>query len=107
MTEDFITRYRLFDWDAAAWLIRQQKLTEAWAGVLEDWESTRGLILTKGKPVLGPGCKARLSSHWGILVISGDVEMERHSHCWVWEDVAGWSKGDVWPATALAILKTD
>jgi hypothetical protein len=92
----------VFDWDRAAWLIREFKATYASAGLAGDWEYTGGPILEDGRPVDPEYTSAWLVSNWEEpqLLLEGEA-----IPCWRLLDHApDWDEGTYWPDSARAIL---
>jgi hypothetical protein len=95
----------VFDWDRAAWLIREFKATHATAGLAGNWECTSGPILEDGKPVDPEFTSFWLASDWAEphLVLEGEM-----IPCWrLAYHAPGWDESTYWPKSALAILEGD
>lgn len=92
---------RVFDWDRAAELIRDQRPTTASAGLSGDWEYTGGPIWRDGAPVPEDDTYTYLASNWATpeLDLDGDVQ-----DCWRWAEGSGWDAGTYWPESALLIV---
>lgn len=90
---------RVFDWDKAATYIKTEGITEAYAGLEEDWEWTAGKILTNGEPIFDE--YTFLASTWATPVLytpNGAVE------CWSYESECPFESDSKWPQSALDIL---
>lgn len=95
-------KMKVFDWDAAARLIKHRGATEAAAGLIEDWGWTGGDILRDGKPVAKEEAHVYLCSLWATptLRLCGETIA-----CWRWlTDLPGLGEDAYWPDSALAIL---
>ena len=91
---------KVFDWDKAAELIIKYDLTDADAGLKEDWCFTGGNILTDGN--LNINSYTYLASTWATPVLWTDDAIYE---CWVWEDETDWDRDTKWPQSAIEILK--
>lgn len=91
-------KFREFDWDKAARLIRERKPVKAEAGLYEDMEWTGGTIYSKGQIVPENETYVYLASNWAtpILVLDGHVV-----DCWRYGDRAH----NYWPESARRILE--
>jgi hypothetical protein len=100
------SRVRVFDWDKAAGIIANGRVTEAAAGLQDDWEWTGGAILRECQPVPADDTYTYLASNWAIPELrlestpDGDITLP----CWLWADETGWDAHTYWPDSALAIL---
>lgn len=99
-------KYRVFDWDKAAQLIRDCKPKSADAGLAGDWSATSGTIYRHGAPLTGDSADfMHLASIWAtpVLLLDG-----REIECWCYEDDAppGWDCDTIWPESALTILRS-
>lgn len=88
---------RVFDWDKAARLIKENKPFEARAGLSGDWEWTGGTIYRDGKTV---DEYTYLSSNWATPELELDGKVV---DCFTTED-SGWDAHTKWPESALKIL---
>ena len=93
-------KLKVFDWDKAAELIIKHKLTDADAGLVEDWTCTGGNILTDGN--LNIDSYTYLASTWATPVLWADDAIYE---CWIWEDETDWDSHTKWPQSAIEILK--
>ena len=93
-------RLKVFDWNKAAQLIVKHKLTDADAGLKEDWTFTGGNILTDGN--LNINSYTFLASTWATPVLWTDEEIYE---CWAWGDETDWDSDTKWPQSAIEILK--
>jgi len=94
---------RVFDWNKAAEIIRNQQARHAGAGLSGDWGLTGGDIFRDGKPVPKEDTYVYLSSNWATPELEVDGET---IDCWVYEtDELGWDAHTYWPPSALAILE--
>ena len=91
---------KVFDWNKAAELIIKYNLTDADAGLIEDWGYTGGNILTDGN--LNINSYTYLESTWATPVLWTDDAIYE---CWVWEDETDWDSNTKWPQSAIEILK--
>ena len=92
----------VFDWDRAAYLIREFKAIHASAGLAGDWEYTGGPILEDGHPVEQEYTSVWLVSSWAEpqLLLDGEI-----MPCWKLMDHAPeWDENTYWPDSARAIL---
>lgn len=90
----------VFDWDAAARIIKERGAERASAGLCGDWEWTGGEILRDGKPYMDGG--TFLVSTWATPEIEIDGET---IDCFrMMSDAPGWESDTVWPQSALDIL---
>jgi hypothetical protein len=96
---------RVFDWHAAARLIRDRKPSVASAGLGPDWEYTGVTIFQGGEPVTDE-YGGYLMSTWATPEIDLDGEV---LDCWVLQSEAPepWDANTRWPESALAILRGD
>lgn len=98
---------KVFDWDKAAQLIKDNQPKVAGAGLSGDWEWTGGDIYRNGAPVNRSDTYVYLSSTWATPELSMDYDVV---DCWIWESEAQRRWGDVyfaaiyWPDSALNIL---
>ena len=93
-------KMKVFDWNKAAKLIVKYNLTEADAGLIEDWFWTGGNILTNGN--LNINSYTYLASTWATPVLWTDEEIY---DCWIWEDETDWDSDTKWPQSAIEILR--
>lgn len=93
-------KLKVFDWNKAAELIVKYNLTDADAGLKEDWGFTGGNILTDGN--LNINSYTYLASTWATPVLLTDEEVY---DCWIWEDETDWDSDTKWPQSAIEILK--
>lgn len=90
---------KVFDWDAAATYIKMNNVTNAMAGLQEDWVCTAGHIFIDGKPDMED--YTFLASTWATPVLTiGETDIE----CWRYEDQCEWDSHTKWPQSALDIL---
>ena len=107
--------YRVFDWDKAARIIREQGLQEAGAGLAADWRSTGGIILENGLPVKEEDTYTYLASSGATPVLRRNTELGYEDiPCFlVPEELEdndhrkSWGPSTYWPDSALAIIKAD
>ena len=93
----------VFDWDKAARLIREQRPSNASAGLRGDWEYTGGPIYKNGSPVLDEDTYTYLASTWAVPEL--DMDGERID-CYRMEDeTPGWGSSTYWPESARKILE--
>lgn len=91
----------VFDWDKAAYLIKELKPNNVSAGLRGDWEYTGGCIFSDGKPVPREDTYVYLASTWAIPEIEIDVSV---FPCWKYAEGTGWDADTYWPKSALSIL---
>lgn len=91
---------RVFDWEKAARILKDSKVKQAEAGLIEDWCETVGTILKDGKPVTESN--AFLASRWATPVLAiGDTLID----CYRMEgDAPGWGAETLWPKEARDIF---
>lgn len=90
---------KVFDWDKAAHLIRENQPKEAGAGLSGDWEYTGGTIYRDGQIVTDD--YTFLVSTWA----TPELEMDGDKvDCWKWMSDSGWNAQTKWPESARAIL---
>ena len=92
-------RMRVFDWDKAAQLIKDNSPHKASAGLSEDWEWTGGTIYESGHHVNDD--YTYLASTWATPEINIDGEIHE---CWKWMDETKWDAHTKWPPSSLKIL---
>lgn len=93
---------KVFDWDKAATLIKENKPQRAEAGLAGDWEYTGGVIYENGYPVPGEDTYVYLASTWATpqLELDGCVQ-----NCYkMASEVPDWNENTYWPVSALEIL---
>jgi hypothetical protein len=96
---------KVFDWEQAARIIRDEKPQTASAGLADDWEWTGGDIYRGGQPVPQEDTYTFLASTWATpeLDVDGDVRP-----CWRLQSATpGWDSKTYWPPEALAVLHGD
>lgn len=94
--------HKVFDWDKAATLIKENKPDEAAAGLAGDWGATGGTIYRDGKPVPEEESYTFLSSCWATPEL--DMDCLRQDCYRMQSEVPDWDSGTYWPESALAIL---
>jgi hypothetical protein len=94
---------RVFDWVAAAKIIKEKNPEIAEAGLQGDFEYTSGTIYEDGKVIRSESCY--LSSNWAtpILVINEDEVYE----CFIMEEQTEYNQNTMWPEEALAIIESE
>lgn len=93
-------RMKVFDWNKAAIIIREEHIKNADAGLFEDFEWTGGQILEEGHPLVGE--YTYLASTWATpVLIDEDGYVYR---CWTWEDQCEWDAKTQWPTSAVLLL---
>lgn len=93
-------RFRVFDWNKAAEIIRDKQPKSAEAGLTGDWDWTGGVIYRDGKPVSDE--YTFLGSTWAepkLIVDEEDIP------CWVYADECDFDENTKWPESALNKLK--
>ncbi len=94
-------KVKVFDWDKAAQILRDEGYQNAEAGLQSDLEWTGGAILTNGRPNFES--YTYLASVWAtpVLIVNGE-EIE----CWRFEeDSPKWDSSTKWPDSALFIFR--
>lgn len=99
-----LSHFKVFDWQRAVQILKENKIQNAWAGMEEDWEDTFAQILEDGKPVI-----EGLNSHNLYLVsIHATPVLTTDSlgiiECYRKGDQVSkeWIKESTWPEVALA-----
>ncbi len=94
-------KQKIFDWNKAAQLIKDRKVSFASVGLQSDWEWTRDTIFEDGKPKLD--ASPYLSSNWATPELDLDGEIVS---CYLLEDnnPNNWNQHTIWPQSALDIL---
>jgi hypothetical protein len=92
---------KVFDWNKAAEIIKNEKPSAVAAGLSEDWEWTGGDIYKDGRPVPKDETYTYLASVWATpeIDVDGDVRP-----CFVMADETEWNSDTYWPQSALDIL---
>lgn len=93
---------KVFDWNKAARLIRENDIVNAYAGLAEDWNDTSGQILEHGLVIRSD--YTYLASTWATPVIY-DSDKQKEYPCYVMEHETRWNESTKWPASAVKILK--
>ena len=95
---------KVFDWDKAARIIKEQGITEADAGLSEDFGNTGGTILENGKPIIES--YTYLASTWAtpVLVTSDLDDGLTEIPCYIMQSQTEWNAKTKWPQSALNIL---
>lgn len=93
---------KVFDWDKAARLIKQNKPSVVEAFLAGDEGYTGGKIFLNGKPVPHEDTYTYLASLWATPKMRMDgVEIE----CWILKSESpDWDSDTYWPESALKIL---
>jgi len=102
-------RYRVFDWNKAARLIRGKWFKKGLivvAGLSGD-DATYGTIYKDGKPTTKEDFWGYLLSNWATPIIS--INSGKEIECWIYADEApkedDWQDNDAfWPKSAIKIL---
>ena len=93
---------KVFDWDKAAKIIKEEQPESAYAGLAEDWEWTSGIIYENSKPIKNK--YTYLASRWATpVLILDDKEIE----CYQPDEYHGWNADTKWPESALKILSEE
>lgn len=96
-------KVRVFDWIAAANIIKHQKPQHVYAGLAGDWENTSDVIWTAENGIPTSRGDTYLSSVWAAPEICIDGEFEE---CWIYEDESpGWEAQTFWPDEARHIIE--
>lgn len=91
---------KVFDWDRAAQLIKENGYKDASAGLQSDWEYTGGDIFINGKPDMKS--YTYLASTWATPEIEIDGEVY---DCYKMKSqTLNWDAHTKWPESALNIL---
>lgn len=93
---------KVFDWAKAARIIKEQNITDAYAGLAEDWGWTSGIIFQDGKVVPQNKTYTYLASTWATpqLLIN-----HKHINCYIISSDTKWNAQTYWPKEALEILQ--
>jgi len=93
-------RPRVFDWNKAAEIIRDQEPKFAEAGLGGDWVWTGGIIFNAGHIVTDR--YTYLKSNWAEpqIMLDGKDPIP----CWVYADTVSWDADTKWPDSAKDIL---
>lgn len=93
-------KMKVFDWDKAAKIIKENNPKLAEAGLEGDWGYTGGVIYEDGETV---DVYTYLMSTWATpaLILDGQNSFE----CWLWEDETEYNAYTKWPESAVQILK--
>lgn len=91
----------VFDWITAAKIIKQERPSQAWAGLEDDWENTGGLIYTRDGIPDRSETHTYLSSFWAEPQLNIDG---RITPCWLWQADTEWDHNTYWPQIALDIV---
>ena len=85
---------RVFDWAKAAELIKIHNITDAKAGLKEDWTYTSGDILINGKRPNKNDVYLFLGSEWATPILM-DMGTHKEYECWRYEETGKFE--DWWP----------
>lgn len=93
-------RHKVFDWELAAKLIKDQKPSQAGAGLAGDWGWTGGTIYRAGA-IVDDEYTYLMSNH-----ATPELEMDGETvDCFRYQDeTPGWGSDTKWPPEARAIL---
>ena len=98
--------HKVFDWNRAAYLIRESGVSDAYAGLSEDWEWTGDCIFRDGEPVPEDEAMTFLSSNWAtpeLVIGNGET-----TDCYLMQSqLPDWDAETYWPQSALDILNYD
>ena len=94
---------KVFDWDKAAFILKEDNAINARAGLTEDWEWTGGYILFDSKPITDD--YTYLASTWATPVLI--IDLKNPIECWRWEDECEWDEYTKWPLSSLRIFKSE
>ena len=92
---------KVFDWDLAVKIIKDNNIKNATAGLATDMEYTSDAILKDGKP-----CEdifAYLSSTWATPILLDNDTYEEYD-CFIMEGETEYDSDTVWPDSALKLL---
>lgn len=93
---------KVFDWDKAATMIKEEEAINASAGLQGDWEWTGGEILVDGK--IPEHSYTYLASTWATPELSIDGNFYA---CYKMQsEVPNWDASTFWPDSARKILKS-
>ena len=99
---------KVFDWNKAARIIREEGYEYVLAGLEEDWWSTAGRIVVDGEPFTED--YTYLMSFWATPVIvtptDDDEDEENIIPCWCYKTECEWDAYTQWPDSALQILNS-
>lgn len=88
-------KYRVFDWDKAAKILKENNVKNAEAGLSGDWDYTSGTILEDGK--IPTKTSTYLASNWAIPQLQYD---DKIIDCFIMEDETEWDMNTFWPESA-------
>ena len=93
-------KFKVFDWNMAARLIKELNPLYAFAGLLEDFNYTGGLIYANGQTIYDNKCW--LSSNWATPILLTDRTLH---NCYIEQEENILDPKLLWPTEALEILK--
>lgn len=97
---------KVFDWDAAAKIIKERKPVWAQAGLEGDFGNTGGTIYDDGEPIVTE--YTYLSSIWATPVLMlFDGERDEAIPCYKLKHETDWDAKTKWPTSALNILQNE
>lgn len=91
---------KVFDWEKAAYIIKEHKPKNVEAGLSEDWVETSATIYADGEPIFATDIW--LASTWATPVLMTDTD---EIECFVMESQTDFNEKTVWPQIALDILR--
>lgn len=97
------SKFKVFDWDKAAHILRERNVEHAAVGLCGDWEWTGGMILEDGKPTKED--YVYLCSNWATPELDIDGEC---IPCWRYledSEKEDYSPSECWPQSALDIFE--
>ena len=109
--EDYVNSIpKVFDWDKAARIIKENGYKHVLAGLEEDWWSTAGRIVVDGEPFTED--YTYLLSFWAtpVMVIPTDDDEDDDEDniipCWCYKTECEWDAHTQWPDSALQIFNS-
>jgi hypothetical protein len=93
---------KVFDWNKAAQIIKDNKFQNAEAGLMEDWNYTADQIFDNNLPTLKENTYTYLASTWATpsIYING-VFIECYK---MQSETPGWDQHTFWPEDSRKIL---
>jgi len=93
-------KMKVFNWNKAAQIIKDNNPKYATAGLSSDLEWTSGTIYEHGK--YSTSGYTYLASNWAtpVLILENNEEID----CWCYQEDTNWDANTTWPESALKIL---
>lgn len=99
---------RVFDWDKAARIIKDNDYKNVKAGLDEDWYATSDAILINGVPYMESN--SFLMSNWAtpiMIILDDDNDGDTAIPCWCYKTECEWDAYTQWPDSALQIFRAE